>query len=229
MSASNVRTDERAKILRKLRGVDITLCYVKRESLSASPWNPSIRTQLRNLTELRESMEQDGFWEFCPILVDRHGVIVDGHCRWTVARELRIDEVPVFIVDLEADELWARYNGTRQEVTGAQALQAVTQGLDTFPPKFAKQLNRLRDVLTQEEFMELGKLGRSPHIINIAIRIQRYLGLEDDQPFLGITTMWLARNPRMSTMVTKAIRDGVDTSILERAIRINRTLETNYG
>lgn len=226
---TTVTMDDVRKRLRKLKDVDITFCYVKRASLTPSPWNPPIRVQLRNLTKLRESMEEDGFWEWCPLIVDRTGMIVDGHCRWTVAGLLHIDEVPVFIVDEDADTLWPKFNGTRQEVTGAQALQAVTLGMKNFPAKYARQMAILKEVLTEDEFQELGRLGKSPHLVNVAIRIARYIDQEDNKIFIGQAVMWLARNSRMSTVVSSAIRNYVDPNLLERAIRTGRPLEQNYG
>lgn len=215
--------------IRKLYGAEHITTYVKRSSLKEAPWNPEIRIQLRELTSLRDSMEEDGFWDFMPIICDRHGMIVDGHRRNAVARLLHIDEVPVIVVDMEAGELWARLNGTRAEVTGSQALQAISNGLTTWPPKFAKQIAQLQEVLGEEQLMELGRRGKSPHIINPAKRIARYCGLQDDKPFIGITVMWLVNHDNMSTLSIRAIREQVSANVLERAIRGDRALEPAYG
>lgn len=221
--------DETRRKIRKLRGVEMTACWVKRASLQEAPWNPEIRVQLRELGKLRESMEQDGFWEFMPIICDRTGMIVDGHRRNAVAKLLHIEEVPVVIVDMDAGELWARLNGTRAEVTGSQALQAVSNGLRTWPPKFQKQLAELMDVLGEEQLMELGRRGKSPHVIQPAKRIAKYLGQKDNKALIGQIVMWLVNHPNMNTLAIRAIREDVDPSILERAIRGDRDLEPVYG
>lgn len=220
---------DKLKKMQKTGVVDTVTIMVKRDTLRPSPWNPEIRTQLEYLKDLRESMATDGFWDFCPLLVDKSGVIIDGNRRWVVAKLLGIDDVPVTIVDDDADRIWAMYNGTRMNLTGPQALQAFASGLKTRPPKFAALIARLEAVIGEEGAKQLGQRGVSPGVINVARRVGRYCLLEDDKEFMRLTVFWLVNHSHMTTLVIRAIREGVDANILERAIRGNRPLTPNYG
>jgi hypothetical protein len=210
--------------------VETVTCYVLRSELKPAPFNPEIRTQLEYLKDLRESMQEKGFWEFAPILVDRNSVIIDGHRRWTVARILGIEKVPVTIVDGEADELWGEFNGNRMDMTGAQVMQAIAHGLKTRPDKFADNLAQLEDIVGEEGLKELGLQGNiSPNIIKTARRIARYCNLREDKVFIGLTVEWLAKYRKMTSISARAMREDVRPESLERAIRASRILETSYN
>ena len=57
------------------------------------------KTQIANVAE---SIKQYGFVQ--PIVVDRDGVIVIGHCRFEAAKKLGMKEVPCVCVDELTDE-----------------------------------------------------------------------------------------------------------------------------
>lgn len=214
--------------LKRVGAVDTVTMKVRRDSLKPAAWNPEIRIQLRYLKPLRDSMEAEGFWDFSPILVDRQGTIIDGHRRWTVAKLLNIEEVPVTIVDDDADRIWAMFNGTRMDLTGAQAMQANALGLKTRPPKYSSLMTLLEDTVGQEGIRVLGQRGVSPHIIKSARRIAHYCMI-DEKEFLKATVYWLALNSQMSVLAVRAMRDGIKGDILEKAIRGNKPLTANYS
>jgi len=214
--------------LKNVKDVDTVTCWVKRNTLKPSEFNPPGRIQLKELTDLQASMKAEGFWEFAPILVDRNGIIIDGHRRWTVAGLLRMEDVPVTMVDADADELWSKYNGTRMTLTGRQVMQAVGAGLKTRPAKFAPLIARLEDILGHEGMMAIAD-KISPFLVNQAVRVARYCLLDDDKVFLGLTIHWLTNHPRMSTMSTRAIRDNVPPNILERKIRQDKPLTPDWS
>ncbi len=214
----------RGTTLRKVNEVDVITCMVRRDSLKAAPWNPIKRTELRNLTPLRESMEQYGFFAHQPIIVANDATIVDGHRRWTVAGILQIEEVPVSIVDMEPGELWAVINGTRLDVTGAQALEAYARGLTQRPPKLARMMDRLESIVGAEGMIELGQRGVSPHIAHQAKRIGNYCGYGDDVDFLRMTVWWLVNNRQMNIITSRAIKEEIDPATIELAIRQGKPL-----
>lgn len=211
------------------RKLDQVPCYVKRDSLKPAPWNPPIRVQLSYLRALRESMSNDGFWSFAPILVDRNGTIIDGHRRWTVAGLLHIEEVPVVIVDEDAQVIWAQFNDTHMALSGAQVMQAVANGLNARPARHAAMLARLEEVVGKEGIQYLSEANKSPYIINQAIRIATYCGLEDDNPFIGLVVYWLVEHRKMNQIVSQAIKENIDPSLVERRIRSNRPLTLEYA
>ena len=214
--------------LKKLKGVSTVTMYVKTNTLRPAPFNPAIRTQLAYLKDLRQSMSEEGYWEWMPILVDRNGVIIDGHRRYTVAMLLHIDQLPVTIIDAEADEMWAKINGTSMTMSGKQVLQAVSNGLEKWPPKYADQIARLLDILGPEGLKELGDKGVSPHIVNTALRIARYCDLGDDKPFLALCVMWLATHRMMNLVTVRAMKTEIDPTVVERKIRTDKPLESEY-
>ena len=59
-----------------------------------------------DLDLLRASMRERGFDESFPIIINPRGVILDGHTRYEIAKELGIEEVPVEVkeFDNELDE-----------------------------------------------------------------------------------------------------------------------------
>lgn len=215
--------------LRKLGDVAVVTCFVRRDSLKAADWNPPIRVQLQYLGDLRDSMEQDGFWEWQPLIVARDGTIVDGHRRWTVAGLLQFEQVPVVIVDMDPGDLWARLNGTRMDLTGAQAMQAVARGLKSRPPKFAKQIDRLEAIIGPDGIRVLSDSGMSPHLYNKTKQIARYCGLDEDVTFMRLTVFWLAKHRRMHAMTSAAIKEGVPYEVIERAIRSDTPLSISFN
>ena len=75
------------------------------------PYNPldgdfvgGLRRDLEPLDELRESMRAFGWIKEAPAIKDEHGVVIDGHRRLAVARELGIAEVVRIIPFGDGDE-----------------------------------------------------------------------------------------------------------------------------
>lgn len=91
----------------------------KISDLKEAEYNPRRLTEKQH-SQLKKSIEKFGFID--PIIVnthpDRHGVIVGGHQRCKVARELGMKEVPaveVHLTEEEEKELNVRHNKTTGE------------------------------------------------------------------------------------------------------------------
>jgi hypothetical protein len=41
--------------------------------------------------DLLKSIRENGYWEWCPIVTNEEGIILDGHHRWWACRELGIE------------------------------------------------------------------------------------------------------------------------------------------
>jgi ParB/RepB/Spo0J family partition protein len=218
-----------SKLLKSLGKVVAVTMRVAIDDLKPATWNPDIRVQLRYIKDLRDSIETNGFFEFEPILVDKNGVIIDGHRRWTAAKQVGLTEVPVIIVDDDADRIWAILNGTRMDLSGQQVLQAVSRGLKSRPAKYASMINRLTDLVGEDVVKQLGRRGVSPFVVNQAMRIARYCLLDQDKEFLQKTVLWLTSYARMNTITTRAIRESVDSKVIEKAIRGDKPLSATYG
>jgi DNA modification methylase len=79
--------------------------YVPINSLKPCPWNPRKWDDAAK-GQLRESISRFGFCD--PLIVNRHpdrlNTIIGGHFRWTVAKELGIETVPVVFLSLDEDK-----------------------------------------------------------------------------------------------------------------------------
>lgn len=210
------------------RKVDAITVMVKRTSLTPAPWNPPIRVQLRTLRPLMDSMNEDGFWEFCPILVDKNGLIIDGHRRWVAAGQAHIEEVPATIVDVDAAEMWATFNGTRAQVTPAQMLQAIAAGMDHIPEKVRDRIDGLTDLVGPEGLKLLAEKGVSPHIYSRVRRTAIYCMKKDDAAFMKSLLWWFVRHPRAQTMTERAIRENIDGALIVSAVENDKPLTLHW-
>ena len=71
-------------------------------------FNPKSRTEQSALKTLRESMELRGFLPEFPIIVGNDNVTIgDGHRRYTVAKSLGMEKVPVQFSNLPAQEIFS--------------------------------------------------------------------------------------------------------------------------
>lgn len=79
--------------------------HIPIQDLKPCPWNPRKWDETAK-SQLRESLKRFGFVD--PVIVNNHpdrmNIIVGGHFRWTVAKELGFIEVPVVYVSLTEDK-----------------------------------------------------------------------------------------------------------------------------
>lgn len=216
------------KGIKNLGEVETVTCWVAPAELHGSAFNPEARTITSNLRGLKLSMQKFGFLPFFPIVADFNGVIMDGHRRQAAAMALGMDRVTASIVDIDGDKLWAEINSTQMPITGGQVMEALTKGLQTIPPKWGSQIERLRLIVGQEGVDDLGRRGVSPSVAKQAMQIGRYLDLETDIPFLAITVYWLVNHKHMSVIVRRAISEQVDPAVIQRCIRADRPMRADY-
>lgn len=210
------------------RKIDSVQMIVRRDSLHPAPFNPEIRTRRRYLLPLIRSMEEYGFIEWEHIKVDRTAMIVDGHRRWTAAGILKIEEVPIIMIDADASEMWMVMNSTRAQVTPAQFLQAFSNGMVDLPDSMKSRIEGLTDLLGPEGIALLGEKGISPHIYKKVIKVARYVGKMDDEDFMRKTLWWMVAHPRAQANVDRAIRDYVDGGVIISAVEADVPLILSY-
>ena len=94
-----------------------------------------------NLEKRSSKLLDRGFYK--PIIVDRDSlVILDGHHKWTAARLLGLDRVPVVMVDYLLDEsvnvgVWPGCG--RESITKDEVLEmGLSEGF--FPPKTSRHI-----------------------------------------------------------------------------------------
>lgn len=67
------------------------------------PYNNNPRKNDKSITLLKKAIKEFGF--LVPITIDKDGVIVTGHSRYTAARALGLKEIPCIVLDLTEKEL----------------------------------------------------------------------------------------------------------------------------
>jgi hypothetical protein len=167
-------------------------------------------------------MREHGFWWYMPLILGRNDVLGDGHRRLTVARELQLVSVPAVRVDKAADVLWSEINGLRRTVSGSETLEAVVLGLSQPPPQHVKEIDRFLQIVGLEEASKDYMRGVAPRIIDIAMRVGRYIGSTDDKMLACIVT-WLRRQNAQRNART-AMDGGIDPELLFGLIVDDRPL-----
>jgi ParB-like nuclease domain len=203
-----------------------TINYIDIMTLKPAKFNPETRTEEHRLRYLRQSMEEHGFIESCPIIIDKNGVIADGHRRYTVAKLLGMCDVPVLQINgrLSLEPYWS-LNTVSESPTATEVLEAYTKGMNVVPLKQSRAITLLESALGGKRHVsELFAKGRfSPQAYYSGKRIANYVGRGDDKRFIARSIVWLIEN-KMQTITTIAIKSDVDPGVLVQAIEANRPL-----
>ena len=98
---------------------EIKLVYVPIDSLKGADYNPRVQDAVAT-EKLKDSIRRYGLVD--PILVNcapkRKGVIIGGHFRWKVAKELGIEQVPVVFLNIPSLECEKELNLRLNRNTG---------------------------------------------------------------------------------------------------------------
>lgn len=201
---------------------NVMIQLVNINTLKPSPFNPPTRIESKHIRDLVRSMENYGFWTFCPLLISSDGYIADGHRRYAAAKEIGIETIPVISTPFTADELWSAFNGTRLEISATDVLIAASMGLTTLPRKQARTIELLKDTVGDAGLKRLAEMRVSPSIRSRAKRIANLCG-KTDAAFLAQTIFWMVDN-KMSLVAHYLNESNIDTKIVIQAIEKNRPI-----
>lgn len=196
---------------------------VKLDSLKPSLFNPPTRIEPKHIRDLVRSMEQYGFWTFCPLLISSDGYIADGHRRVAAAKELGIEEVPIISTPFSADELWSAFNGTRLDITATDVLIAASLGLTILPTKQARSVTLLKETVGEAGMKKLAEMRISPSIRSRAKRVCNLCGRTEPE-FLAKTIFWLVDN-KMSLVTHYLNESNMDAKTVIKAIESNKPIK----
>lgn len=179
------------------------------KDLKAAPFNPEIRTLDKSLKDLMRSMETHGFWGFKPIVVTSDNTIVDGHRRWTAAKNLGIVQVACIRTDMGLQECWAETMASTRPINAQELFQAVRDGLEVLPKNnsgntVSRYINKYGKGLV--DYMADRGLSSSP--IMYAERTCVYLGKEQSRENVEKIAKWIVEN-KLSRQILYIISDGV--------------------
>ena len=147
----------------------LSISYVPIKSLKPSEYNP--RSWDKDaIAQLKESIRRYGFVD--PLLVNsahhRKGIVIGGHFRLSIAKELGITEVPVVYVNIPDLEHEKELNLRLNKNTGEWDLNLLAE----FDEKF------LADVgFSSEELDEVFDFGEQPEQFNLQKELDR-LGID---------------------------------------------------
>lgn len=144
----------------------LNIIYVPISELRLSEYNPR-RWDKEATNHLKASIKKYGFVD--PLLVnsatERKGVVIGGHFRLTIAKELKVAEVPVVYINIPDIEREKELNIRLNKNTGAWDLDLLVDFDETFLSNIgfdSEDLDRIFDIDdTPEEFdlqRELAKL-----------------------------------------------------------------------
>lgn len=197
------------------------------DRIKAAPFNPRDRVEERNLTDLKNSIQEFGILQ--PLITTGDYELADGHRRLACAKALGLTEVPVYSVrGHSVSRLWGGSNKGLRPVRARTWLSAVDGGLDIddVAPGEHFRISELQRILQDDEFHILADSNRSPAIYSEARSIAKYLG-ESGDDFLRCVILWLNTH-RMRYIVRRLREDNVPPEIVLEAINQNRPLERHW-
>lgn len=203
-----------------------TVKMVDIDSLTPAKFNPQGRTEERRMKHLLHSMQKHGFVEAFPIIASDKGVIADGHRRWTAAKKLGIEKVPVLYLNgsgMSVDEVWSM-NALAQSPTSKEVMEAYLNGMKAVPEKYAKTIQRIEEIAGgKQDLKELfGVNPFSPAVMQRLKTIAAYC--EDDSPeFMQKLLHWVIKH-KIQHMVWLAVRYKVEKQVILKAIENDRPL-----
>ncbi len=233
MRSKSVRTarSEAAKAIAPTTGVKTPATKmrfqdVKTESLVGAAYNPKVRTNNRELSELLNSIKKNGI--LYPLMVDSKMNVIDGHRRLACAKIMKYKTVPTIVSDsnLTKDEFYETINSTVRKMAANEMIYIFVNG-GKVPPKTEKRLQILQEIMGTADLKRLGNKYISTSILSTGTKIGTYCG--DKSPeFIRKAILWTV-DQKQSYQVRKAIEDGVTKVSLIKAINSNKPLKRNWN
>lgn len=203
--------------------------------LNMGAFNPKSRTEQSALKTLRESMELRGFLPEFPIIVGNdEKTIGDGHRRYTVAKQLGLDRVPVQMSNLPAQEIFALQMQGKKNMNTLQMLQSVDNGVSVndFPAAFRTKYNQAVKLCGSDVIRVLLDYETSPDIINRLKKVLDYIvaqkpSLEANQTYAMKVLKWAIHN-NMGYRMRQFVDMGGPITTLLWAIDSNKPLPRTW-
>lgn len=200
---------------------------MKMADLKVAEYNPESRTieGSKNLKTLEASIARIGL--IYPLAVDSKGNIIDGHRRYSAAKALGWDEIPVLIVGegISADEAYAEINACNLKMDGNQTLQVFIKNPNAVTARSRRLLEGYEQMAGRDLLIRLIKNGGSVRTLQTAKSIGTYT--EDNaEAFYRKTVRWLMKH-RAVVLVNHYMQLQQPAKTLHEAIAKNRPLVSN--
>ncbi len=184
-------------------------------------YNPKNRTDKKNLKALMASIIELGL--IYPIVVDPENVVIDGHRRLAVARELGWETIPAIILDRPPDRVYASVNVTSRKMGGNDALSVWLVRPGAVDARQASQFREMQEVLGRNLVEAVRDKGYSWRVYRTARQITRYCDDESNKTIQAVVR-WLLEFALIG-QVMKAIEAGEPAKLLMEAVKSRKPIK----
>ncbi|MDP2709399.1 MAG: DNA methyltransferase [bacterium] len=154
--------------MNKTQTEKLNIVYVSTSELKPAPYNPRTWSK-EQTTNLKESIKQFGLVD--PLLVNsapnRKGIVIGGHFRLAVIKELGIQEVPVVYINISDIEKEKSLNIRLNKNTGSFDWDMLANFDEVFLKDVGFSSEEIDDIFKIDETPEIFDLGKELAKLNI--------------------------------------------------------------
>ena len=194
----------------------MTFRWMPISEITPSPLNPKARTDPKRLQDLLRDIAIRGIVE--PLMVDKRGVVIEGHRRLACAKALGLSEVPCVIEEGDANEIHKATNELRDKWAAVDWLGRYLAGGSVGREPY-------RQITAIERLMGRGFLDRmldkqiGYRVIKTAKRAAHYCGVPRGNGVFLCKALEFMLEHRQTRMIEYYIDKGVQPpSVLYEAI-----------
>lgn len=153
--------------------------HVSPFSIKESGFNPDNRTDPRALTKLKHDIRAAGNKVMADVHITSDSVLMDGHRRTAIAKELGIAALPAkrygfSSADPRCKQLFNMLNRSGRAFKPADQLLSYLKGGDPASPSIKRDGDYLQDLLSDYEMEMFMDRGGSPYILRLAEKSAKY-------------------------------------------------------
>jgi hypothetical protein len=209
----------------KITGDEMNIQMIETQVLKPASFQAEKRTDIKNLTELIESMKTHGFLSIFPIIITKKNMIADGNRRWTAAKEVGIAKVPCVTTNLSLDDAWILSMEGKRTASNGELIIATSNGLKHSPRTHAgKLVIGIQEKYGDDMIKYLAAHGKSNSAITWAEYAARYILVANDKKYItGKIIPWIVELNQQSN-VRVFCKNGGDPAKLKQTIEKNEIL-----
>lgn len=213
---------------KKMKIIDIPV-----DQFKPAPWNPPLRTEPKRMRTLRAGMLDKG--QQCPVHVNHKKMLIDGHRRLAVAREIGIPTLSAIVHDNcetanEFKELYAMLNDTQRKMSVAeQHLSYFKAGPKAIPPRSLPRAQRLERMVGREKFGNYARAGKScTEATRNAARAALLAAQPGNEALMGELIIWQVETGRQNQL-RQALDAKFEWPEIKHAMENNLDLKTRQA
>lgn len=228
-AAGNGRTKpENADAVKIAPLPELELRTVSIDDVKPAKYNPPSRTDgSRKWKQLKQSIASRGLR--VPVAVTKGMVLIDGHRRWTVCKELGYTKINV-LVHPDGKEmqtgLYAELSSTGAPASGQDSLHVYLEAPDALS-SYSRTLSEKAEGLLGRDLLEqMRDAGASMQTYKWASAAAKYCGKDGDGGFMADTVRYILKYKAQP--IRMAIRHEAPSKVIERAITSGKPLESKF-